>query len=45
MPSSFSKYYAFFRQIFLVAHKNLLFEEKIEAVDWGVKIDPIYHTN
>lgn len=35
----------FLQAEFLVAHKNPLFEEKIEAVDWGIKIDPIYHTN
>ena len=32
----------FLQAEFLVTHKTPLFEEKIEAVDWGIKIKPIY---
>ena len=33
----------FLQAEFLVAHETPLFKDKIEAVDWGIKIDPIYH--
>ena len=32
----------FLQAEFLVAHKTPLFKEKIEAIDWGIKIKPIY---
>lgn len=32
----------FLQAEFLVAHATSLFEDKIEAVDWGIKIKPIY---
>lgn len=32
----------FLQAEFLVAYKTPLFEEKIEAIDWGIKIKPIY---
>lgn len=32
----------FLQAEFLVAHQTPLFKDKIEAVDWGIKIKPIY---